>query len=70
MISSCIFYPFRPGIILLWKSAKNKSKRYAGFVIYSLLTALYVIAASGYGSLYIWGSSPVFEVNAAIFSGL
>ncbi len=38
-------------------------------IIYSILTALYVMAAGGYGSLYIWGKYPNFEVNAAILFG-
>jgi signal transduction histidine kinase len=39
------------------------------FLLYTGVGFLYLIAASGYGSLYIWGSYPWFEINAAIFFG-
>jgi len=70
VISSCIFLSFL-GLVLSYYGNLRKisQKDTLVFVIYSILTALYVIAASGYGSLYMWGSYPAFEVNAAIFFG-
>lgn len=70
VISSCIFLSFLGLVLYYYGNLRRISQKDTlVFVIYSILTALYVIAASGYGSLYIWGSSPVFEVNAAIFFG-
>lgn len=43
------------------------SKSTAYFLIYILFGLLYVMAASGYGSLYLWSSIPWFEENAAAF---
>ena len=37
------------------------------FLVYILFGFLYVMAASGYGSLYLWSSLPWFEENAAAF---
>jgi len=45
------------------------SKAANWFAAYVGLTFLYTAAASGYGSLYLWGSYPAFEENAAIFLG-
>ncbi|MBK6563945.1 MAG: hypothetical protein IPG18_01865 [Saprospiraceae bacterium] len=39
------------------------------FLLYTSIGCLYLVAASGYGSLYIWGSYPWFEINAAVFFG-
>lgn len=39
------------------------------FILYGFSGLFYLIATSGYGSLYLWGGLPWFEVNAAIFFG-
>ncbi len=39
------------------------------FQIYLIISVCYVLAASGVGSMYIWGNYPEFELNAAIFFG-
>lgn len=60
-ISCTLFY-------FLWQ--KNlRTNTFAWFVLYAVFGCLHLLATSGYGSLYIWGSFPYFEVNAAIFSG-
>lgn len=70
VISSCIFLSFLGLVLYYYGNLRRISQKDTlVFVIYSILTALYVSAASGYGSLYIWGSCPIFEVNAAIFFG-
>ncbi len=38
-------------------------------LFYMIPSFFYVIAASGFGSLYLWGSWPWFEENGAIFLG-
>lgn len=70
VISSSIFLAFL-GLVLFYYGNLRKisQKDILVFVIYSLLSAFYVIAASGYGSLYLWGAFPAFELNAAIFFG-
>lgn len=70
VISSCIFLSFL-GLVLYYYGNLRKisQKDTLVFVVYSILSALYVMAASGYGSLYLWGEFPVFEINAAIFFG-
>jgi signal transduction histidine kinase len=45
------------------------SKETFWFLIYVLFGFGYVLAASGFGSLYIWSAFPWFEENAAIFFG-
>ena len=45
------------------------SKETFWFLIYALFGFLYVLAASGFGSLYLWSVFPWFEENAAIFFG-
>ena len=39
------------------------------FLTYVVAGEFYLIATSGFGSLYLWGWFPWFEVNAAIFFG-
>lgn len=39
------------------------------FLLYTGIGCLYLVAASGYGSLFIWGNFPWFEINSAIFFG-
>ncbi|MBK7222274.1 MAG: hypothetical protein IPH94_13390 [Saprospiraceae bacterium] len=48
---------------------KQRTITFAWFIVYAIFGALHLIATSGYGSLYIWGSLPFLEVNAAIFTG-
>lgn len=45
------------------------SKELFWFAAYSFAVLFYSIAVSGFGSLYIWGSFPLFEENAAVFLG-
>jgi len=52
----------------LWKY-NQRTNTFAWFIVYAIFGALHLIATSGYGSLYIWGSLPFLEVNAAIFTG-
>lgn len=51
--------------IMMMAYAPSKNTMY--FLIYILFGLLYVMAASGYGSLYLWSSMPWFEENAAAF---
>lgn len=39
------------------------------FLVYTISGMFYILATSGYGSLYLWGRLPWLEVNAAIFFG-
>lgn len=58
--------------IFLWilcRVRKIALKELSWFMVYSSIGCMYIIAASGYGSLFIWGRWPWFEVNAAIFFG-
>lgn len=50
-------------LVLLYAPAKST----VYFLFYILFGLLYVMAASGYGSLYLWSSVPWFEENAAAF---
>lgn len=54
---------------ILCHARKIELKELDWFMVYSAIGCLYIIAASGYGSLFLWGSWPWFEVNAAIFFG-
>lgn len=56
-------------IYIYCRSRKYQIKEISWFIIYVIISTIYVIAASGYGSLYIWGKYPWFEINAAIFFG-
>lgn len=58
--------------IFLWilcRVRKIELKELNWFMVYSAIGCLYIISASGYGSLFLWGSWPWFEVNSAIFFG-
>lgn len=50
-------------LVLIYTPAKSV----VYFLFYILFGLLYVMAASGYGSLYLWSSIPWFEENAAAF---
>lgn len=54
---------------ILCHARKIELKELDWFMVYSAIGCLYIIAASGYGSLFLWGNWPWFEVNAAIFFG-
>ncbi len=70
VISSCFFLSFLGMVMYYYGNLRKISQKDTlVFVIYSIITAMYVLAASGYGSLYIWGNYPFFEINAAIFFG-
>ncbi|MEP7163748.1 MAG: 7TM diverse intracellular signaling domain-containing protein [Ferruginibacter sp.] len=45
------------------------SKENLCFLFYMIPSFFYVLAASGFGSLYLWSGFPWFEENAAIFFG-
>ncbi|RZA01013.1 MAG: hypothetical protein EOP47_12215 [Sphingobacteriaceae bacterium] len=45
------------------------SKELFWFAAYAVSTLFYSITISGFGSLYLWGSFPLFEENAAVFFG-
>ena len=45
------------------------SKENLYFFLYIFFGFLYILAASGYGSLYVWSGFPAFEENAPVFLG-
>jgi signal transduction histidine kinase len=45
------------------------SKEIGWFFTYILFGMLYTLAASGFGSMYVWSGYPVLEENAAVFFG-
>lgn len=59
------------GIVLIYFAKRKRIylQELNWFLIYVSTGILYILAASGYGSLYLWGDYPWFEINAAIFFG-
>ena len=59
------------GLIIKYQAKKKQIvlRELDWFLLYTNIGCLYLVAASGYGSLYIWGSYPWFEINASIFFG-
>jgi|GEM_PF-3565806 len=49
--------------------AYSPSRETFWFLVYIFFGFLYVLAASGFGSLYFWSSFPWFEENASVFLG-
>jgi signal transduction histidine kinase len=45
------------------------SKEFGWFAAYVISMFFYTMSASGLGSLYLWGSYPLFEENSAVFLG-
>lgn len=45
------------------------SREFGWFAAYVISMFFYTISASGLGSLYLWGSYPMFEENSAVFLG-
>ncbi len=66
-IAICLFISIAL-LFYLWKY-KQRVDTFGWFIVYAIFGALHLLATSGYGSLYIWGSLPFIEVNAAIFTG-
>ncbi|MBK8633543.1 MAG: hypothetical protein IPN72_08245 [Saprospiraceae bacterium] len=58
-------------VILLFLSKHYKAPSWNIFIflIYGASGLCYLISTSGYGSLYLWGNYPWFEVNSPIFFG-
>ena len=51
------------------KRKKISIREIPWFIVYIVISTLYIIAACGFGSMYLWTNYPWFEVNAAIFFG-
>jgi signal transduction histidine kinase len=45
------------------------SKESAWFALYTAVTFFFILSASGFGALFLWGSYPLFEENGAVFLG-
>jgi hypothetical protein len=56
-------------LLILGKHYKVHTWNIVVFLIYGTSGLFYLLATSGYGSLYIWGAYPWFEVNSPIFFG-
>lgn len=54
-------------LMLKWHNYDSFSARW--FMAYGLGGLFHLVATSGFGSLYVWGSYPWLEVNAALFTG-
>ncbi|HOY14402.1 MAG TPA: hypothetical protein PLY70_14735, partial [Saprospiraceae bacterium] len=56
-------------LLILSKHYKAPTWNIFIFLIYGASGLCYLISTSGYGSLYLWGNFPWFEVNSPIFFG-
>lgn len=54
-------------LMLKWHNYDSFSARW--FMAYGVGGLFHLVATSGFGSLYVWGSFPWIEVNAALFTG-
>lgn len=69
IISNLILAVFGIAIALHGRIKRLDYTDAVAFVWYAIITNAYILAASGYGSMYVWSGCAWFEVNAAIFFG-
>lgn len=67
----CNIFLLMFGVLLLYNSWKYRINTFeiTWFVLYIIISIFYVVSSGGFGSMYLWGNFPNFEVNSAIFFG-